>query len=395
MNGDLKYQLQRAYSGWALASFCYDNNLQLEYIIPKDNEVKLDDSFLETLRGNYIKIRSPYIAMEKSGTYFIGFTFDDDKLLVLGPAAIGMLSFEQNIDFRISYGIKNKDYKVPVLSITAALNLVTILYDTATGVKLTDGDIFRANNLVKAMKDEDIIKYEYSRELDEKHRLSYAYEQKWLSDIENGIFDKRSRELSPENIDIMSQVGLLAEDNFKQTEYMVVAAITLVSRAAIRAGVSTFEAYSVSDLYFQKVSKAKDIMELLHIYMQLAEDYSGRVKIAKENRAADYIERVLDYVARHRTHKISVTDIAKEVGLSTGYLSRKFTEEMGITLQEYILKQRLMAGANMLEFSDLTVGEISEYLSFSSQSYFGDRFKEEYGITPQQYRRVHKIIDFQ
>lgn len=394
MNGDLKYQLQRAYSGWALASFCYDNNLQLEYKIPKDNEVKLDDSFLETLRGNYIKIRSPYIAMEKSGTYFIGFTFDD-KLLVLGPAAIGMLSFEQNIDFRISYGIKNKDYKVPVLSITAALNLVTILYDTATGVKLTDGDIFRANNLVKAMKDEDIIKYEYSRELDEKHRLSYAYEQKWLSDIENGIFDKRSRELSPENIDIMSQVGLLAEDNFKQTEYMVVAAITLVSRAAIRAGVSTFEAYSVSDLYFQKVSKAKDIMELLHIYMQLAEDYSGRVKIAKENRAADYIERVLDYVARHRTHKISVTDIAKEVGLSTGYLSRKFTEEMGITLQEYILKQRLMAGANMLEFSDLTVGEISEYLSFSSQSYFGDRFKEEYGITPQQYRRVHKIIDFQ
>lgn len=37
----------------------------------------------------------------------------------------------------------------------------------------------------------------------------------------------------------------------------------------------------------------------------------------------------------------------------------------------------------------MTLAEISSYLCFSSQSYFQNVFKKEYGVTPMQYRRQH------
>lgn len=45
---------------------------------------------------------------------------------------------------------------------------------------------------------------------------------------------------------------------------------------------------------------------------------------------------------------------------------------------------------NLLTYSDYTLGEISNYLNFSSQSYFTIVFKKITGTTPGNYRRIHK-----
>lgn len=49
---------------------------------------------------------------------------------------------------------------------------------------------------------------------------------------------------------------------------------------------------------------------------------------------------------------------------------------------------------NILRNSDETVGRIAEYLSFPSQSYFGERFKRKYKMSPTMYRKYYKIRDF-
>lgn len=65
-----------------------------------------------------------------------------------------------------------------------------------------------------------------------------------------------------------------------------------------------------------------------------------------------------------------------------------------MTMQEYALGLRLEAAANMLRNSDETVGRIAEYLSFPSQSYFGEQFKKKYKMSPAMYRKYNKIRDF-
>ena len=86
--------------------------------------------------------------------------------------------------------------------------------------------------------------------------------------------------------------------------------------------------------------------------------------------------------------------MAEELGLSRSYLSRRFSEQTGITIQEYILQVRLEAAANMLRFSEEQIGAIAEYLCFPSQSYFTERFRKQYGMTPGEYRKENQIVDF-
>ena len=50
------------------------------------------------------------------------------------------------------------------------------------------------------------------------------------------------------------------------------------------------------------------------------------------------------------------------------------------------MNKKIEAAANMLQFSDYTSLEISNYLSFSSQSYFIKQFKKYIGITPKEYK---------
>ena len=175
---------------------------------------------------------------------------------------------------------------------------------------------------------------------------------------------------------------------------MAVTSTCLASRAAIRGGVNAYEAYRTSEMFLQKISRCTNVMEMLQIHMEISETFSNMVRVVKENRSSDCVEQCKDYIARHRTRKFSLNDLAKTVGKNPSYLSRVFSEQTGMTMQEYALNTRLEAAANILQYSNESVGGISEYLNFPSQSYFGEKFKKKYGVTPAEFRRKNKIRDF-
>lgn len=87
-------------------------------------------------------------------------------------------------------------------------------------------------------------------------------------------------------------------------------------------------------------------------------------------------------------------DIAEKMGISPTYLSRLFSKEKGMPLQEYVLKVRVDRAANLLTYSDSSIAEIGDYVNFPSQSYFGRVFKKYTGLTPKQYRNAHKPREF-
>lgn len=57
-----------------------------------------------------------------------------------------------------------------------------------------------------------------------------------------------------------------------------------------------------------------------------------------------------------------------------------------MSVNDYITLRRMKEAASLLRYTDKSLGEISSYLCFSSQSYFQNVFKKHYGITPLQYR---------
>ncbi len=69
---------------------------------------------------------------------------------------------------------------------------------------------------------------------------------------------------------------------------------------------------------------------------------------------------------------------------------KKFREELGFHVSAYITRCKLEEAKSLLAYSERPLSEISAYLCFSSQSYFQNQFKKQYGITPLKYRSQKK-----
>lgn len=67
----------------------------------------------------------------------------------------------------------------------------------------------------------------------------------------------------------------------------------------------------------------------------------------------------------------------------------QFKKETGETIGKYIVKAKLQEAKLLLAYSDRPLSEISNFFFFSSQSYFQNLFKKEFGVTPLEYRRKH------
>lgn len=398
-NQSTQFVLERIYKNWNIAAYEYSRDDVLICYAGsgggKEELIEPGKERIQRFRKTCGQKGYPVIFMEKDMVYFLAFLDGEDFLYVFGPAAAEALSFVEILDYRRKYGIVQRNYQIPVIYPLTALNLLSMAYFMITGKQASEEQLLGQNDVFPKINEHDRLVYEYKRVSEEKHRLAYKEEMQWVKSIEDGTAGNRDQSLTPENIRKLQNVGTMVVDNtLKQMEYMLVASATLASRAAIRGGMSAHDAYSLSDLYFQRISGCTDVMELLNVYLQLTDDFRNQVKKAKENRSSDLIEQCKDYIARNLRKKFSLKSMAAEIGKSSSYLSRKFSSETGIPIRNYVLEKRLQAAVNMLKFSDYEIGDIAEYLCFSSQSHFGERFKEKYGMTPMQYRQKNKIIDF-
>lgn len=90
--------------------------------------------------------------------------------------------------------------------------------------------------------------------------------------------------------------------------------------------------------------------------------------------------------------RITVEQLASEFGISTSYLSRLFKKEVGVSVSTYVKNKKIEVAKDLLKFSDYSMIEIANHLSFSSQSHFIQQFKEVVGITPKKYRDMHHNV---
>lgn len=93
------------------------------------------------------------------------------------------------------------------------------------------------------------------------------------------------------------------------------------------------------------------------------------------------------YMEANIGSKISLSQLAMEAGVSVSTLKTAFSRESGGGVNSYYIDMKLKKGAEWLRITDMTVGEISEGLGFSSQFYFSELFKKRYGQSPSAYRK--------
>lgn len=104
------------------------------------------------------------------------------------------------------------------------------------------------------------------------------------------------------------------------------------------------------------------------------------------SRHNDICRHILRYIQQHYTEKISVADIAAEVGLSSTYFSAFFTQHFSQRFSDYLCTYRIAQSCLLLDSTALSVTAVALAVGFSSGSYFIQRFRREKGMTPYAYR---------
>ena len=70
------------------------------------------------------------------------------------------------------------------------------------------------------------------------------------------------------------------------------------------------------------------------------------------------------------------------------YFSHKFKKEMGVSVKEYILHEKIEQAKVMLTSSDESIQKIGDSLAFGSRSYFYTCFQKAEGMSPSEYRNT-------
>lgn len=80
--------------------------------------------------------------------------------------------------------------------------------------------------------------------------------------------------------------------------------------------------------------------------------------------------------------------IAKELHHDYPYLSKIFSETEGITIEQYIIKQRIEKVKEYLEYDELNLGEIADKMGYSSSAHLSAQFKKVTGTSPTQFKNM-------
>ena len=86
----------------------------------------------------------------------------------------------------------------------------------------------------------------------------------------------------------------------------------------------------------------------------------------------------------------SVEAFAKDLGMSRVHLYKKLLSLTGKSPTEFIRTVRIKRAAQLLEKSQYSVSEIAYMVGFNNPKYFSKHFKEEYGMLPSDYAKLHK-----
>ena len=96
------------------------------------------------------------------------------------------------------------------------------------------------------------------------------------------------------------------------------------------------------------------------------------------------------YVKKHLAEDLSRELIAERIGLNPDYFGRIFRKEMGLTVTEFVVKERVSMAGRLLEDTNQPISTIAEQVGYTNFAYFSQVFRKTTGFTPSDYQKRHR-----
>ena len=347
----------------------------------------------------------PFIMSDELGLVWVGefaeLTGSKMRMLVvLGPFFDRAMSAEEidrglrKVDAPLSSRSRFRDIlrKLPVLPVGMMNQYIRMLHYGITDETIDPGKfVFQAvDPHGNAREDEELSAgnehhfTEYERALGREGIIAQCIREGNLNFRE--IIDEENKWALPLDLNL--------GDPVREAKDTVLLFSDLCCRSAIEGKLPVKTAKEIQRKYIRRIEKCSTITELMKTNRDLLEEYVTSVYefISRDNAVSVPIRTCCDYIRAHFMEELDLKTLAKNIGYTEYYLSRKFQKEMGMKIWDYIKSVRLEYAKVWLVTTEKSIQEISEKMQFGTRNYLSRVFRDKEGMTPQEYRERAKSI---
>ena len=137
----------------------------------------------------------------------------------------------------------------------------------------------------------------------------------------------------------------------------------------------------------QRLCLLLSLLDCLGRKLQTGTTISHLSEVPEKESLGVIVEKCKRYIKIHYQSDISLPTLSANLGVNATALCRKFKEETGETIFQYLIRLRLEAACRMLRNSRHSVSEIAYRCGFNTLPHFNRKFKELMGVSPKDFRK--------
>jgi AraC-like DNA-binding protein len=162
---------------------------------------------------------------------------------------------------------------------------------------------------------------------------------------------------------------------------------TICRLAAERSGVHPVYLHHISERFAIQIERTSSLPELKKLFRTLVAEYGELVQTASTGSYSPIVKKAIDYILLNLGSALQLEKIAEQIHVNPSHLSRRFKQETGMTLTDFINHRRIEEAKLYLQRGHATVTEVAFLVGFNDLNYFGKVFKKFTSMSPTQYAR--------
>lgn len=221
--------------------------------------------------------------------------------------------------------------------------------------------------------------------------INYRYEQEenLMDAVSRGSFEEYLEVIKMKNAPQGFDVRVTQRDKhdyLRSRKNGLLTRKTIMRVAAKRGGVPPVYLHIISEKYAILIEQATSTAYLDQVLAdEMARGFCNMVKDYSMKGYTPAIQEVILYIDAHLSQRLSVQEVAAALHFHPSYLSRKFKQETGRNLTDYVNHQRIEYAKMLFQTGKTNVTNVALSCGYGSSSYFSKVFKKYTDTYPSDY----------
>ncbi len=200
--------------------------------------------------------------------------------------------------------------------------------------------------------------------------------ERWTDLLVDG-FGQIVKEEATRYLDLQAEKGTLDAETLQRfyQEFM-----RMVFKTSERLDISIKDIFNDQEALKKSLSFYKSIDEMKDL-IDFVINYFEKTIISHES-AGNQIGKIIRYIHEHIESDIRRSHIATAVYLSPDYISRLFRQEVGTSLSEFVMTEKMKVAQRLLRTTSLPINVVAAKIGYSNFSYFSKVYKKIMGTNP-------------